>query len=122
MAALLAAFPHVQFIVATHSPFIVTAIQDAAVYVLEYDEVGRVFSRRLDYANKAASADDTLRRVLGLESTMPIWAEERFRAILDEHLKAGMSGTELRALREALRADGLESEFGAAMLNLTATD
>jgi len=72
--------------------------------------------RRLDYSNKAASADDTLRRVLGLESTMPTWAEERFRIILDEYLGAELTSAKLAALRAALRNSGLEGEFPAAMV------
>jgi predicted ATPase len=116
LPALLAAFPTVQFIVATHSPFVVTATPDSAVYVLDYDTKRRVASRALDYINKAASADETLRRVLGVESTVPAWAEERFRAILDEYLTPELSSERLRELRAALKEDGLEAHFPDALV------
>ena len=82
---LLSAFPKVQFIVATHSPFIVSSVKDSAVYVLGYspsdkvDETGinnRVSSLKLDKSNKAGTASEILRDVLGVPVTLPEWAEE----------------------------------------------
>lgn len=117
--SLLRAFPGVQFIIATHSPFVVTAAPEAAVYALDYNEARRVEARRLDYATKAASADQTLQRVLGVPSTMPIWAEARFREILDEFLTREMSPERVHALRSALEANGLEKRFTEAILATT---
>jgi predicted ATPase len=113
---LLSAFPKVQFVVATHSPFVVTASPDSTVYALDYDEQRRVHARTLDYANKAAGASETLRRVLGLASTMPIWAEERFDALIQDFLEGEVSAESVTALRERLRENGLESEFPAAIV------
>lgn len=115
--SLMSGFPDVQFIVATHSPLVVTATPDSSVYVFDYNSESRVDSRPLDYVNKAASADDTLRRVLGLVSTTPVWAEERFRHILDEHLSATMSSSDLRKLRQVLEENGLESRFPEAVIS-----
>lgn len=120
LPALLSAFPRVQFIVATHSPFVVTASPEAAVYVLDYNDDRRVEARRLDYANKAASAERTLMQVLGVESTMPRWAEVRFASILDRYLGVTLSTDRLLALRRELAEVGLESEFPVALA--TATD
>ncbi|RIJ58247.1 AAA family ATPase [Clavibacter phaseoli] len=111
---LLSAFPGVQFIVATHSPFVVTATPDSAVYALEYNEGNKVESRLLDYSNKAAGADETLKRVLGVPSIMPIWAEERFDEIVNRHLRGSVSTETLLALRAELTNMGLESEFPSA--------
>lgn len=119
LPALLAAFPTVQFIVATHSPFVVTATPDSAVYVLDCNEDQRVTSRSLDYVNRAASADETLRRVLGVESTVPAWAEERFKEILDEYLKPGVSAEMLRSLRAELERNGLETHFPDAVIEVS---
>jgi hypothetical protein len=109
----------VQFIVATHSPFVVTAAPEATVYALEYNDRNRVCSRRLDYATKAASADETLRRVLGVPSTMPVWAETRFAEIVDNFLIAEMSPERVAELRAALEQAGLEHKFIDAALTLT---
>lgn len=115
----LRAFPKVHFIVATHSPFVVTATPDSRVYALEYDPQRQVFARELDYANKAASADETLRRVLGVSSTMPSWAEARFDDIVRRYLGRGLSQQGLAAMRAELEEAGLESEFPDAVLDIS---
>ncbi|MBF6177719.1 AAA family ATPase [Nocardia otitidiscaviarum] len=122
LPSLLRAFPSVQFIVATHSPFVVTATPDSAVYALDYNDSERVESRLLDYANKAASADATLRRVLGVESTMPRWAEEAFDEIVNRYASGPLDTERLRALRNELKERGLDMEFPDAVIALTDRD
>lgn len=110
--SLLTAFPRLRFVVATHSPFIVTAVHDSFVYVLDYRD-NRVVSRRLDNVSKAATSDETLRRVLGLETTVPLWVERS----LDE-LVEGFHGDfrgKLGELRERMEAVGLASQFPNAV-------
>lgn len=116
--SLMRAFPTAQFVVATHSPFIVTAAADSRVYALEYNSSDRVEARLLDYVNKAASAEDTLTRVLGVPSTAPIWAEGKFSEIVARHVRGSLSDESLEALRADLVANGLESEFPVALLQL----
>jgi hypothetical protein len=116
MPSLVDAFPDVQFIVATHSPFVVTSTPDSAVYVLDYVAPGEVESRLLDQANKAASADETLRDVLGLDSTMPLWAESRFDDILRHFVHEAITPESLAAMRRALIDAGLGSEFPDAIV------
>jgi len=118
LPSLLRAFPGVQFVVASHSPFVVTATPDSAVYVLDYNEERKVESRLLDYANKAAGADETLKRVLGLPSTLPIWAETKFDDILSRHLHGSITSDQLAALRTELKENGLDSEFPEAVTHI----
>lgn len=93
---LLKAFPNVQFVVATHSPFIVTAVRDSVVNVLAYrsnkleaslaglaPELS-VYSRVLDHVNKAGSANEVLRDVLGLDTTIPVWASHELQVSIDK--------------------------------------
>jgi predicted ATPase len=115
LPSLLRAFPGVQFIVATHSPFVVTATPESAVFVLDYNDENRVESRQLDYANKAAGADETLKRVLGLPSTLPIWAEVRFDEIVSRHLNGSITPDQFAALRVELKNNGLEGDFPEAV-------
>lgn len=122
MPGLIRAFPKVQFIVATHSPFVVTATPDSLVYALHYNEERRVVARVLDYANKAASADETLREVLGVGSTVPSWAEAEFRRVLANYPPGTLNDQRLRQLRRDLAELGLEAEFPTAILNLTSPD
>lgn len=122
LPSLLRAFPEVQFIVATHSPFVVTAAPDSHVFVLDYNEEGRIESSHLDTGSKASGADETLQKVLGLPSTMPIWAENAFDEIVDRRLKAGMSAIDLRELRTELQDKGLVSRFPTAVLRIADRD
>lgn len=115
---LLRAFPHAQFVVATHSPFVVTAAADSRVYALDYNTDRRVEARLLDYANKAASAEDTLTRVLGVTSTVPIWAEGKFAEIIARHVRGSLSESGLEELRADLAQHGLEAEFPAALIEV----
>ncbi|QWZ09103.1 AAA family ATPase [Nocardioides panacis] len=115
MPNLLQAFPLAQFVVATHSPFVVTAVEDSNVYVLDYNNERRVESRKLDYINKAASADETLRRVLGLDSTYPSWAIEEFDEIVSKYLAGSVSTERMRALRAELNNAGLVGQFPEAV-------
>jgi energy-coupling factor transporter ATP-binding protein EcfA2 len=116
--ALLNAFPHITFIVATHSPFIVTSVDNSHVYVLDYEE-GLVSSRLLDSVSKSASSDEVLRRVLGLETTAPLWVERRLGEILEGFDGESLNAGELRRLRDELRRIGLGQEFPAVLDALT---
>lgn len=118
LPSFLEAFPRAQFIVATHSPFVVTATPDSAVYVLDYNAKSRVESRQLDYANKSANADETLQRVLGLSSTLPIWAEDRLSEIIDHHLHGSLSTESMITLRNELVKIGLEADFPDAVVKI----
>lgn len=117
----LTAFPRVQFIVATHSPFVVTATPESTVYALDYDERNRVISRVLDYSNKAANAEETLKDVLGLASTAPTWAEDVYRAVLARY-EGGITPERLRLLRDELSRLGLVKHFPEAVQNLADPD
>lgn len=114
---LLAAFPQIRFIVATHSPFVVTAHPESHVYVLERTPHG-VVSRLLDYANKSASSDETLRRVLGLPTTMPAWVEVRLAEVLSDFPTTGITPSDLARLRDSLTNLGLREEFPDAVDSL----
>ena len=119
LPSLLRSFPHVQFIVATHSPFVVTATADSTVYAMDYQADRKVSSTMLDYANKAGSADETLKRVLGMDTTVPIWAEERFDTIVRRYLGGSTSSEQLARLRAELHALGMENAFPSAVVEVT---
>lgn len=106
--SLLRAFPRVNFVLATHSPFVVTASATANVHVLSYDEDSRVFAEQLDFSSKAATAETTLREALGMTSTLPLWAENRFDEIIDRYLHQPPDSEHLLRLRNELRASGLD--------------
>lgn len=133
MPSLLKAFPSVQFIVATHSPFIVSSVKDSNVYALRYhsssdyfDEgfsspeslSARVVSTRLDTVRKAATATEILREVLGVPATMPDWAHVEAEAILREFEGRVFDKASVTDLRMRLERQGLEEFYPSALAHL----
>lgn len=104
---LLRAFPKAQFIVATHNPLVVGSTEDSAVYVLDYDDARKVHSQLLDQVNKAGTANELLRDVLGLESTSALWVEGTIREILQQFSDRPLSQEMLDDFRAALNRIGL---------------
>lgn len=124
MGSLLDAFPNVQFIVATHSPFVVTSVKESSVYVLKHENVNdeitpkRVFSYLLGNTNKSATASETLREVLGVPVTLPMWAEEEIESIVKKIQPSDFNDKTLESLRDELNKSGLEEHFPAALNSL----
>jgi hypothetical protein len=119
LSDLTTAFPGVQFVVATHSPFVVTSVKESAVYVLSQREgSSRVRSRPLDRMNKAGDADSVLRDVLGVGSTLPIWAEDRFDALIRDFANRRLTVEVLSDLRVRLEESGLADSFPEALTAL----
>lgn len=104
---LIKAFPNVQFIVATHNPFMITSQRDSNVYVLNYNENHKVFSCKLDYINRAGTSNAILRDVLGIDSTMPVWATEELENIVEKYSHRAFSNDNLESLRNELSSIGL---------------
>lgn len=107
LADLIAAFPTVQFVVATHSPFIVGSVPESNVYVLDYDETGKVTSTLLDTVNRAGSANEILRDVLGLAFTMPVWVESQLGTLIEKYSGREFTNETLSELRQEMTSLGL---------------
>lgn len=122
MRKLLKSFPNAQFIVATHSPFIVSSIKDSNVYVLAYEATAgaiatgdsglaperSVSAIALHSISKAGTANEILREVLGLETTMPEWAEDELQDLVDNLRVQGLTADSYKSVTEQLRQRGLE--------------
>ena len=110
---LLDAFPDHRFVVATHSPFVVSSTARAKVYGLLYDGANRrVVSRPMTGADVAASPNKVLREILDVPVTMPIWVEQRINAILTEFQDAPLNDDTISRLRGILAEEGLQEAFG----------
>lgn len=124
MSSLLDAFPNVQFIVATHSPFVVTSVKESSIYVLRHELINnddnskRVHSYLLGDTNKSATASETLREVLGVPVTLPQWAEDEIDSIIKKIQPTSFNEQTLDNLREELKNSGLEEHFPAALNSL----
>lgn len=133
MRRLITAFPKAQFIIATHSPFMVSSVKDSFVYVLRYvdnvtgefegekimpSENSRVVSQRLDTINKAGSASEILRDVLGVHATIPEWVEEGLSDIVARHRQLPVTLETLNALRAELAVLGYSDHYPEALAAL----
>ena len=79
------AFPKYRFIIATHSPFIVTSNPDANVFGLIYNDRHRIESEHLDEFDLASSPDKVLREILDVPSTIPVWVEKKIMDVFSKH-------------------------------------
>jgi len=131
---LISAFPQAQFIVATHSPFIVSSVQDSSVYVLRYgpyddsQDDGEsddglpftqlVYSERLDVVNRAGSAGDILRDVLGVPVTVPAWVEEQLDSLVQKFRESEVTTNNLSELRREMANLGFGELYPQALAKL----
>jgi predicted ATP-binding protein involved in virulence len=104
----MAAFPKARFIVSTHSPLIVGSVRDASVFVLRYTESKKIRSERLDLTNQAKTAAEILDEVLGVSSSMPLWAEDELARIVKRIAAVPLNESSFAELRRELKAVGLE--------------
>lgn len=133
MTRLIAAFPKVQFIIATHSPFMVSAVKDSLVYVLRYldrqsgdnidenvlpSQTTRVISQKLDTVNKAGTANEILREVLGVSATMPERVESDIARIVGRYRERPIDEVTLTQLRTDLAAVGADEFYPIALADL----
>lgn len=111
------AFPNVQFIISTHSPFVVTSIEEATIYILDYNQNNRVEITRLEeYTYNLSMANtDVLYNVLGVSNTLPIWAEEKFDHILKSYKNSNLTSD---AQFEKLKTDMKEAKIDSLLSDL----
>lgn len=107
LANLLKAFSKTQFIIATHNPFMVNSVPDSNVYVLRFDDENRVYSEALDLVNKAGTANEILRDVLGLDFTLPVWAGQRLDDLVKQYSSKELTEHVIADLRKELTDLGL---------------
>lgn len=118
-------FKSAQFIVATHSPFIISSVEDSFVYALFpqtsdassiYSSAPRsIFSRKLDQLHKAGPASEILRDVLGVPVTMPEWSAKNLEEITNSFSSQELTRETLTQLRERLASVGLGEFYADAV-------
>ncbi|HIC8799980.1 AAA family ATPase [Aeromonas veronii] len=111
------AFPNAQFVIATHSPFIIGSSKKSQVYALAYNDENRVFSRKLDMIDKSAGAAKVLREVLGVPVTVPVWVEDELTSIVKKYAEKGINESLFEQMRQELEEKGLQ-EFMPKAISL----
>lgn len=127
--AILSCFPRMQLIIGTHSTFVVTASRDSRVYALRTSDdteswIGSqsIHSELLDYINKAAASNEVLREVLGIESSIPRWAEERLNAISRSLAGKTLNRESLIQFRKDMIESGLSDYLAEALSKAISTN
>lgn len=115
---LLEAFPNVQFIVATHNPFIISSVESSVIYVLNYTKDNKVGSTLLDNITKAASSNEILREVLGISSTYPLWASSKIDSLIKDTISKGISEKSLLDFRNQMEKLGFGNVIPTALNQL----
>jgi len=125
LASIIHAFPAARFVVATHSPFIISSVKDSHVYALRHHtadggslrplEPRSVISEKLDHLKRAGPASDILREVLGVPVTMPQWSASQLESIAEAFANEKIEPQTLKRLRDELRAAGLEEFYPTAV-------
>jgi len=114
----LKAFPNVQFIVASHNPFIISSVNDSYVYALTYNENNKVYSQILNNIEKSGTANEILRQVLGIESTTPEWVDVKIDEIIAKYAEQGVTPENIEKLKDELSSIGLKNYISESVINL----
>ena len=103
------AFPNFKFIIATHSPFIVSSDRESKVYALIHNEQGRVTSKLLENKDLSGSANEILREVLDVPVTTPIWVEQKVKEIIEKHAEEKDDKKRVETIYAELKRSGINS-------------
>jgi predicted ATP-binding protein involved in virulence len=96
-------FPKVQFIVTTHSPFVLMSTRDTLVYDLGKESPYCI--------SQVKSQNEILSEYLGVPTAMPVWAEKNLTEILNKYLNREPDNISLAELKTELTNAGLEEYF-----------
>ncbi|MNX87536.1 recombination protein F [compost metagenome] len=118
LSTLLLAFPNVQFICATHNPFIVTSVPESNVYALRHGNDHRVRSESLSAADRSGSSNEILRDVLGLPSASPTWVDQQLAQTQSDLIGKDLTPELVAELRSRLQSVGLERFIPASLAKL----
>ena len=118
LPSLVEAFPRAQFIVASHSPFIVGSVRESHVYALRFSPDEKVHATLLDFTETAGRAEELLRDVLGVGVTIPVWAERELEDIMSDLVKEDLTPESARQLRNRLADSGLSGLLPQVLVEL----
>ncbi len=86
--------------------------------MLTYGETGKVGSTLLDTVNRAGTANEILRDVLGLQHTLPLWAEGKIEQLVREFEEEDITTESLGRLREKMNSLGLGKYLPSAVARI----
>jgi predicted ATP-binding protein involved in virulence len=95
------AFPKARFVIATHSPFIVTSNPNAQIYSLSFKN-GKVTSRHLKESELSGDYNETLQQILDVPITIPKWVEAAVKDAYHEAVKTGVTEESIQQFKKEL--------------------
>ena len=87
-----------------------------------YNDKNKVYSYQLDYINKAGTSNSILRDVLGIDSSMPNWAEETLKSIIEKYSKRDFNEDNLKNMRDELSEIGLGEYIPSTIAHIAQGD
>lgn len=102
-------FPHVQFIITTHSPMLLNGLRKEQVHIMELEEDGKRTVRHPERDIIGMGAEGILLEVFGLETTFDEETVIRIgelQALSQKQLTEGLSETERKSYDELVGATG----------------
>ncbi|MFV1494290.1 AAA family ATPase [Phaeobacter sp. JH18-32] len=78
------AFPNCKFIVATHSPFIVSSFPEAKIFALSPGRDQKITASLLSENDISGTPNELLRSIFDVDSILPIWVEDAVKKIIVE--------------------------------------
>lgn len=115
---LLDIFKNAQFVVSTHSPLIVSSVEDSNTYLFKFNDNYTVDSIDLSDMNKASSASQILMDALDTEFTMPIWVENKLKNVINNYSNQTINNQMLSNLRKEMESIGLEDYIPTTIVNI----
>lgn len=113
---LVKAFPTAQIIAATHSPSVVTSLQDSKIYRLVKAPDEKIVSLEL-LESKASNANRALRDFMNVETAIPDWAAEKLGEIVRKYLPLKDENS-IGAIDRELKDNGLQDYTTFAIAQL----
>ncbi|MBC2105558.1 AAA family ATPase [Listeria booriae] len=115
---LIKAFPKTQFIVSTHSPFVINSVPDCNLYVLQKNSTGKFDSILLDLESHLTDAVDVLKDVLGVSVTLPIWREQELDRIMEKYSGEYLNERIFLDLKSELEKIGMDNYLPETLRSL----
>ena len=85
---------------------------------MKYNENSKVDSTLLNNVTKAASSNEILRDVLGITSTIPLWASSKIELLINKTISNGISEDSLSNFRKEMGELGFDNVIPTALNQL----
>jgi len=115
------AFPKANFVISTHSPFIVTSNPHAKIYALKFKD-NKVVSKHIEEAELSGDYNETLQEILDVPLTIPKWVEQTAKELYKRATIQGVTEDSIRDFKDQLQRIGLYPQLSKMVNKLEDND